>query len=122
MASLVRGKWRVGWCPVPPRSSNYLPIAAAAFLAKALAAADRARPVRAQSRPPGRPFLRPAIPQRPGREATEVEREGIDLARSVAADVGREIAIKRAQLAALATSQALRDGDYMTFHAQAATR
>ena len=51
----------------------------------------------------------------------EVEREGLDLARSVAADVGREIAIKRAQLAALATSQALRDGDYNTFHAQAAT-
>jgi PAS domain S-box-containing protein len=52
---------------------------------------------------------------------SEVEREGVDLARSVAADIGREIAIKRAQLAALATSQALRDGDYTTFHAQAAT-
>jgi PAS domain S-box-containing protein len=52
---------------------------------------------------------------------SEVEREGVDLARSVGADIGREIAIKRAQLAALATSQALRDGDYTTFHAQAAT-
>ena len=49
----------------------------------------------------------------------EVEREGLDLARSVAADIGRELAIKRAQLAALATSQALRDGDYTAFHAQA---
>ncbi len=51
----------------------------------------------------------------------EVEREGLELARNVAADIGREIAIKRAQLAALATSQALRDGDYTAFHAQATT-
>jgi PAS domain S-box-containing protein len=50
---------------------------------------------------------------------TEVEREGLELARSVAADVNRELAIKRAQLAALATSQSLRDGDYTAFHAQA---
>jgi PAS domain S-box-containing protein len=50
---------------------------------------------------------------------TEVEREGLELARGVAADVNRELAIKRAQLAALATSQSLRDGDYTAFHAQA---
>jgi PAS domain S-box-containing protein len=50
---------------------------------------------------------------------TEVEREGLGMARSVAADVDRELAIERARLAALATSQSLRDGDYVAFHAQA---
>jgi PAS domain S-box-containing protein len=49
----------------------------------------------------------------------EVERDGLALAHSVAADVDRELAIKRAELAALATSQSLRDGDYTAFHAQA---
>ena len=49
----------------------------------------------------------------------EVEREGRQLAHGAAADVSRELSIKRAQLAALATSQALRAGDYAAFHAQA---
>ncbi|HEY2135407.1 MAG TPA: PAS domain S-box protein [Xanthobacteraceae bacterium] len=52
---------------------------------------------------------------------SEVERQGLELARGVAADIAREIAIKRAELAALATSQSLRDGDYAAFHAQATT-
>jgi len=50
---------------------------------------------------------------------TEVEREGLEMARGVAADVGRELAIKRAQLVALATSRTLRDEDYAAFHAEA---
>jgi PAS domain S-box-containing protein len=49
----------------------------------------------------------------------EVEREGRQLAHSAAADISRELAIKHAQLAALATSHALRTGDYKTFQAQA---
>jgi PAS domain S-box-containing protein len=49
----------------------------------------------------------------------EVEREGLALARSVAADVSRELRTRRRQLAALATSPSLRDGDYAAFHAQA---
>ena len=49
----------------------------------------------------------------------EVEREGRQLAHSVAADVSREIAIKRAELSALATAQALRAGNYAAFHARA---
>jgi PAS domain S-box-containing protein len=50
---------------------------------------------------------------------SEIQREGLDIARSLAADINRELTIKRAQLAALATSRALRDGDYAAFHAQA---
>jgi PAS domain S-box-containing protein len=49
----------------------------------------------------------------------EVEREGLEMARGVAAAINRELAIKRTQLAALATSRALRDGDFGAFHAQA---
>lgn len=49
----------------------------------------------------------------------EVERLGRQYSRVVAADIGRELAIKRAQLAALATSQSLRTGDYAAFYAQA---
>jgi PAS domain S-box-containing protein len=49
----------------------------------------------------------------------EVEREGLALARSVAADVAREVKTRRRQLAALATSPSLREGDYAPFHAQA---
>jgi PAS domain S-box-containing protein len=50
---------------------------------------------------------------------SEVEREGLEVARSIAADINRELQIERAELAALATSQALHDGDYAAFHAQA---
>ena len=49
----------------------------------------------------------------------EVERDGLVLARSVAADVTRELKTKRRQLAALAPSPSLREGDYAAFHAQA---
>src|SRR5262249_52267430 len=51
----------------------------------------------------------------------EVEREGLALARSVAADMARELKTRRRQLAALATSPSLREGDYAAFHAQAKT-
>jgi len=54
-----------------------------------------------------------------GEKRSEIEHENLQLARGVAADVNRELDIMRAQLAALATSQALRDGDYAAFHAQA---
>ncbi|MBO0712275.1 MAG: cache domain-containing protein, partial [Acetobacteraceae bacterium] len=50
---------------------------------------------------------------------SEIERENLQLARSVAADVNRELMIKYAELAALATSPALREGDYAAFYAQA---
>ncbi len=49
----------------------------------------------------------------------EVEREGRRFAAVTATDVGRELAVKRAQLGALATSLALRGGDYAAFSAQA---
>ena len=49
----------------------------------------------------------------------EVEREGLEMARGVAADINRELVIKRTQLAALATSRSLRDPDYAAFHTQA---
>ncbi|HLH91154.1 MAG TPA: PAS domain S-box protein [Xanthobacteraceae bacterium] len=49
----------------------------------------------------------------------DVNREGITLARAAADDVNRELQIERALLRALATSRALRDGDYTAFHAQA---
>jgi PAS domain S-box-containing protein len=48
-----------------------------------------------------------------------VERQGQQYADTIAADISRELAIKRAQLRALATSSALRDGDLAAFHAQA---
>jgi PAS domain S-box-containing protein len=51
----------------------------------------------------------------------EVEREGLALARSVAADMARELKIRRRQLAALATSPSLREGEYAAFHTQAKT-
>ncbi|HUI97611.1 MAG TPA: PAS domain S-box protein [Xanthobacteraceae bacterium] len=54
-----------------------------------------------------------------GEKRAEIEHENLQLARSVGADVNRELDIKRAQLAALATSPALRDGDYAAFYAQA---
>jgi PAS domain S-box-containing protein len=50
---------------------------------------------------------------------TEVERQGLQFARAVAADIGRELSIKRAQLVALSTSPSLRSGDYAAFYAQA---
>jgi PAS domain S-box-containing protein len=50
---------------------------------------------------------------------SEIEHENLQLARAIASDVNRELMIKRAQLAALATSPALRDGDYASFHDQA---
>jgi PAS domain S-box-containing protein len=49
----------------------------------------------------------------------DVDRQGITLAREAADDVNRELQIERALLRALATSRALRDGDYGAFHAQA---
>jgi PAS domain S-box-containing protein len=49
----------------------------------------------------------------------EVEREGLEMARGIAADINRELVIKRTQLAALAPSRSLRDPDYAAFHAQA---
>jgi PAS domain S-box-containing protein len=48
-----------------------------------------------------------------------VERQAQQYAATIAADIGRELAIKRAQLKALATSASLRDGDFSAFHAQA---
>jgi PAS domain S-box-containing protein len=48
-----------------------------------------------------------------------VSREGVTLAREAADDVNRELQIERALLRALATSRALRDGDYAAFYAQA---
>lgn len=51
---------------------------------------------------------------------SEIEHENLQLARAVAADVNRELMIKKGQLAALATSPALHDGDFAAFHAQAA--
>jgi PAS domain S-box-containing protein len=49
----------------------------------------------------------------------EVERQGRQYSRTVVADIMRELAIKRAQLAALATSDSLRSGDYAAFYRQA---
>ena len=49
----------------------------------------------------------------------ELERHGLEQTRSVASDVERELSIKRAQLAAIATSPTLRTGDFAAFHAQA---
>lgn len=49
----------------------------------------------------------------------EIERQGRAFARNMADDVTREIAVKTAQLAALATSTSLRAGDYAAADAQA---
>jgi PAS domain S-box-containing protein len=50
---------------------------------------------------------------------TGVERQAQQYAATIAADIGRELAVNRAQLKALATSSELRRGDFSAFHAQA---
>ncbi|WP_146604598.1 HWE histidine kinase domain-containing protein, partial [Rhodoplanes roseus] len=54
-----------------------------------------------------------------GEKQAEVERQGRLYARTIADDIAREIAVKRAQLAVLATSPYLSSDDLAGFHTQA---